>query len=218
MASYSYHVRAVEDGKVVLKKEFQRKTRALEVIENQIGLGRKVITRRELQKPEFTIIRDWGKRTHEAYQYAPAPLRTIYIHTSVTKQLSAGATRTAEKAQMRAVDDIAFARGFNGFSYSFGVFPSGRAYEGRGFLVVEAATEPHNYTSDSICTIGNTDAFKPTDAQIDAIVGIIKTGQRRGKYAQKLDIRGHREVAPKACPGRYFTDQMIAAVQARVNA
>jgi hypothetical protein len=215
-----YKVRAVnKDGLVVLEEVYQRRSRALDVVEAQVEKGRRVIVRRQVEAGKFIIVpaNEWGRRDHNPYEYAPKPLSTIFIHTSVTTQLGAGATMRAEKEQMRAVDNIAFGRGFNGFSYSFGVFPSGRAYEGRGFRVVEAATEPYNYTSDSICTIGNTDVFKPTEAQIDAIVGVIKEGQRQGHYAQKLDIRPHRAVAAKACPGVKFTDAMIAAIETRVN-
>lgn len=220
MDRITYVVRSVDrDGNVVFKEEYKEIGPALDKVRRQVERGRKAIVRREIEEAQFRIIpaEDWGRRAHTPYSYAPPKLKTIFLHTSVTKHLEASALKRTEMAEMRNVDNIAFGRGFNGFSYNFGVFASGRAYEGRGFRVVEAATDPYNFESDSICFIGNTDAFKPTDAAIDAVVAIIKLGQKRGHYAETLDIRGHREVAPKACPGRYVTDQMIAAVQARVN-
>ena len=215
-----YKVRALtKDGRVVFKDEYKRESVAVNAVERLVDKGRAVHIRRVVTEDDFRIepSSKWGIRSHSPYSYGIAPLRTIYIHTSVTTQLGALAPRLAERAQMRSVDNIAFGRGFNGFSYSFGVFPSGRAYEGRGLLVAEAATEPYNTSSDSVCCIGNTDAFNPTKAQIEGIIAVIKKGQRRGAYAHTLDVWGHRKVAAKACPGILFTDANIAYIQHQVN-
>ena len=215
-----YRVRAVtEDGRVVFKDSYKRESVAEAVANRLEDKWHTVRIRKAVTQSKFEIEgnHEWGIRPHDPYVIATGPLSTIYVHTSVTEQLSATAGRVEEQAQMRSVDNIAWGRGFNGFSYSFGVFASGRAYEGRGFLVSEAATEPYNTTSDSICCIGNTDAFNPTKAQIESIIGIIKRGQKRRSYARSLDIRGHREVAPKACPGVRFTDANINYIQHQVN-
>lgn len=148
----------------------------------------------------------------------PLPVSTVFVHTSVTDQLEPNATPTKEAEQMRRVQQVAFGRKFSDFSYSFGVFPSGRVYQGRGRDKAQAATEGFNSTSLSICTIGNTDIHPPTEDQLEAIVWLINHLQEaQAINPTHVDVRGHREVAPKACPGRLFTDAMITDIQQRVN-
>lgn len=215
-----YVVRALSPkGELIRKEAFRREGKYLDFVRAQVEKNRKVVVRSRIEEAKFTIEDNsvWGISGHTPYEVAPGPLRTIFIHTSVTKQLEAFASVKAERAEMRNVDRIAHGRGFNGFSYNFGVLPSGRAYEGRGFRVVEAATEDYNTTADSIVTIGNTDVFDPTEAQVLAIIGVIKEGQRRGHYAKKLEVFGHRKVAAKACPGAKFRDATIRRIEVAVN-
>jgi hypothetical protein len=219
MKIVSYEVRVIKDGEVKIERTFKEWNKAEDLIERAAQRGRKVVVERQVKKDTFRIEPNhkWSIRPHDPWTKAAGPLETVFLHTSVTTQLKSTATADEERAQMRSVDSIAYGRGFNGFSYNFGVFPSGRAYEGRGFLVVEAATEDYNSTSDSIATIGNTDAFEPTEAQIQAIIGIIKKGQKLGFYAKKLNVREHNEVAAKACPGKFFTDAVIRKIERAVN-
>lgn len=219
MKIVSYEVRVIKDGDVKIERTFKKWNKAQDLIERAAKNGRKVIVKRQVEKDRFRIEPNhtWGIRDHDPYVRVRGPLSTVFLHTSVTTQLGADASVAAERAQMRSVDSIAYGRGFNGFSYNFGVFPSGRAYEGRSFLVVEAATEDFNSTSDSIATIGNTDAFEPTEAQILAIIGIIKRGQKLGVYTKKLNVREHNEVAAKACPGKFFTDAVTRRIERAVN-
>ena len=217
-----YDVRVVnKDGKLVVKKRFVHADQAWNFAEDKLKWQRTVkVIRKNLEDPfKMQIIRpdQWGISDHDAWSKAPGPLDEVFFHTSVTKQLPKSATVAQEKEQMRAVDSIAHARGFNGFSYSWGILPSGRVYEGRGWLTVEAATLGFNEGSDSICFIGNTDAFKLTKEQELAALALIERGQKFGKLAAKLDLRAHNDVAPKACPGRFVTDEMIAGWQRKVN-
>lgn len=216
----TYKVRALDaKGNVEFKHTYRYLPKALEAVERKVEAGLATRIVQKVQREEFTIEPNnkWGIRPHDTWAVGASPISTIFIHTSVTQQLSALALPRQERGQMRSVDAIAHGRGYNGISYSFGVFPSGRAYEGRGFLVVEAATEGYNTSADSICTIGNTDVFSPTEAQIAGIVAIIKEGQRRGHYAKKISVRPHRAVAAKACPGAKFPDSLLDEIQRRVN-
>ena len=145
------------------------------------------------------------------------PVGQVFIHTSVTSQLPKKATVKQEKEAMLVLQGIAFGRGFSDISYSFVIFPSGRVYEGRGWGVTQAATLGFNDQSYSFCTGGNTDAFQETNPQVEAITRLINRGQRNGRIKKHVDVRGHREVAPKACPGAKFTDAEIQAVQRDVN-
>lgn len=118
---------------------------------------------------------------------------------------------------MLVLQGIAFGRGFSDISYSFVIFPSGRIYEGRGWGVVQAATLGFNDRSYSICTGGNTDAHQETNRQVASIIWLINRGQRLDRIRDRVDVRGHREVAPKACPGVKFTDDELQEVQKAVN-
>lgn len=216
-----YLVRVLDDnGQVKLKKEFKDIDEAFERAEKAIDRGNKVTIKKLVEIERFSIEDSsvWGIRNHDPYSFGPKPLSTLFLHTSVTTHLDISASVAEERAQMRNVDNIAFGRGFNGFSYTHGVFQSGRVYEGRGWGVVEAATEEFNTSSDSICFIGNTDAFKPSEASIEAVIATIKDGQKKGFLVkQGLNIRGHREVAAKACPGQFVTEAIVRGIERAVN-
>lgn len=218
-----YDVRvAQKDGTVVVKRRFKHKDKAFNFAQDKMRKQRSVRVKgvRVPDQPKRRIISasEWGRSSHGPYQYASGPLKQLYLHTSVTKHLPESATIEEEKAQMRSLDAIAKGRGFNGISYSFVIFPSGRIYEGRGWLVVEAATEGYNSSSDSICFGGNTDAFKPSAAALQSAEWLINAGQNDRKLTNTVDLVGHRKVAAKACPGKYVTDTMIEAMQRRVAA
>jgi hypothetical protein len=219
VAKVRYYVRALKDGDVVLKETFKRKNKALDFIERQIDKGRSASIRKVVSEGRFTIEGPdvWGRSAHNPYETGPKPVGTVFFHTSVTTQLSPAATAPQERAEMRKLDAIAKGRGFNGISYSVCIFPSGRAYYGRGWGVVEAATEGYNTTSDSVCFAGNTDSFPLTRAQKDAAVQVLRQGQLAGFLTVRgLSIRGHREVAAKACPGRHVSDDTLRAFERAV--
>lgn len=223
MAKVHYDVRVFNrKGDVVLKRTFKRKWPALKWVAKKLDNRRAAKITKKVQRDTFSIelAAKWGRSAHAPYSFGPKPVGTVFTHTSVTTQLAASARRWQERQEMRKLDAIARGRGFNGISYSICIFPSGRAYEGRGWGVVEAATEGHNTTSDSVCFVGNTDAFEPTQAQIAAYKAVIKKdGQPKGFLARRgLAIRPHRSVAAKACPGKYVTDAILANIERSVNA
>lgn len=217
-----YNVRVVEDGKVVLKRRFAAKDVALRFVADKLVRRRQVrIARQRVFQLETIQNTEWGLQPHEPWEKAAGPLRMAFLHTSVTTQLPVSASVEQEKEQMRLLDQIAHSRGFNGISYSWAIFPSGRCYEGRGDLVIEAATEGFNTSSDSFCFVGNGDVFALSSLQKVAVRMLIDRKQRQGHLVMTgLDVRGHREVSTqgKSCPGRMITDEDIEAVQRQVNA
>lgn len=173
-----------------------------------------------MSKPRHRIItrEQWGARPARANPGSVRdPVSQVFIHTSVTSQLPKDATVAQEKQAMLVLQGIAFGRGFSDISYSFVIFPSGRIYEGRGWGVTQAATLGFNDQSYSFCTGGNTDVHQETNRQVESIIWLINRGQKIGRIADRVDVRGHREVAPKACPGAKFTDAELQEVQRDVN-
>ena len=118
-----------------------------------------------------------------------------FIHHSVT---AAPPKDTAkERAAMRDLQQIAFSRGFDDFSYSFAIMPSGRIYEGRGKGKAGAHTLNYNSTSYGIVFVGNYETQEPTEAQLKAAKWLIHKHLKLGSKP----IRGHRQVYATACPG-----------------
>ena len=215
-----YDVRIVnKDGELVTKRRFLSKDKALNFVDEKL-IGR----RRATVKPgvEFVLVTfentAWGPAPHDPWVEAPKPISEVFIHHSVTKQLPATATIAEEKEQMRLLDQIAHGRGFNGISYCYVVFPSGRCWEGRGFGIVEAGTEGHNTSGDSIVLAGNYSAFEPTAVVLKAVTALINRAQRDGFFVKAgLNVRAHREVSQTSCPGDNVTAAQIATIQKNVN-
>ncbi len=215
-----YTVRVLEDGKVVNKRRFAAKDAAFNWAADKFHRGRKVtVSSRDVFKLVTFQNTAWLQDTHN-WVAAPKPIAKVFIHHSVTKQLPVTATVDEEREQMRFLDQIAHGRGFNGFSYCWAVFPSGRAWEGRGFGIIEAGTLNHNTDGDSIVLVGNYSQFTPNANQLKAITALINRGQRDGFFVQSgLDVIPHRDSGgdPTSCPGDKTTDGMIAGIQRAVN-
>ena len=214
-----YDVRILDDGKLVTKKRFAAKTAAVNWLSDKLkGLREGKIRGVRVFELETFQNSEWGLAPHDPWQSAPTPVSTLFIHHSVTTQLPKSASVADEKEQMRILDQIAHGRGFNGISYCWVIFPSGRCYEGRGWGVVEAATEGHNTDSDSIVFAGNYSSFALSEEQQAAVRALINKAQAQGFLVKSgLDVRAHRETSQTSCPGAKITDAMIAGIQKAVN-
>lgn len=216
-----YDVRVLnKDGKLVTKKRFKAKDAAVNFAADKLVRRRQVkIRRREVFALETFSNTTWGPAPHDPWTPAPRPVKTVFIHHSVTQQLPVSASVDQEKAQMKLLDQIAHGRGFNGISYCWAVMPSARCWEGRGFGIIEAATENFNTSADSIVLAGNYSSFAMNDEQKQAIIALIKRGQRDGFFITRgLDVRAHREVSATSCPGSKISDALIQEIQKAVNA
>jgi hypothetical protein len=133
------------------------------------------------------------------------PARDVWIHHTVTGTYL---PNPGPAAGARAIQQIAFSRGFNDISYSFLVFHNGMIVEGRGWGVVGGHTRNHNSTSHAICYVGNyQDTHHPTRQQEESARWLISEGQRLGYIATGTKpTGGHRDVGATACPGvRVYT-------------
>ncbi len=214
-----YTVRVLEDGKVVRKRRFAAKDRAFNWAAEKLHRGRRVtVSRKDVFKLVTFENTAWGPSPHDPWVPAPKPISEVFIHHSVTAQLPATATVEQEKAQMKLLDQIAHGRGFNGISYCWAVMPSARAWEGRGFGIVEAGTEGHNTSGDSIVLVGNYSEFVPSADQKKAVIALINRGQRDGFFVKSgLNVRAHREVSQTSCPGDKVTNAWVNEIQQAVN-
>lgn len=216
-----YTVRVVKDGQLVEKRRFLLKDRAfIWAKDNLFGRRQVKVTQRRIFKLEVHQNTDYQLLPHDPWVSANGTFEAVFLHTSVTKQLAVTASEQEERDQMELLDQIAHSRGFNGISYTWAIFPSGRAWEGRGDRVIEAATEGFNTTTDSIVFVGNGDVFPLSALQKKAAVALINRKQKKGVYVEgTLNVRGHREVSTqgKSCPGTKITDADIAAIEKAVN-
>src|SRR3990167_1542256 len=113
----------------------------------------------------------------------------VFIHHSVTAQLSPDALVTAEEEQMRALEAVGQSRFGTGISYNVVIFPSGRAYRGVSCDRRGTHTGGRNSTVRSICFAGNYETNRPTDAQIATAAAIVAQG-RDLWWRQDAPLRG----------------------------
>ncbi|GAA2228771.1 hypothetical protein GCM10010413_26520 [Promicromonospora sukumoe] len=143
----------------------------------------------------------WGARYPDGDLTLTGPAVEVWVHHSVTAQLSPGATVAAEAEQMRALESVGQTRFGTGISYNVVIFPSGRAYQGVSWNRRGTHTGGRNSTSRSICFAGNYEANNPTAAQISTAAAIYGAGKDRW-WTRGAPLGGHRDVSQTACPGR----------------
>lgn len=148
----------------------------------------------------------WGARYRAGFadRSANYPLPYAWTHHSVTKHLSENASVAEEKVQMRILERIGQQRFNGGISYTFVIFPSGRAYMGTGASRRGAHTGGFNTLGIGTVFAGNYDEHKPSAAaeatyaellkELESI-GVLRNGQTNGGHR---DAPGH---SWNACPG-----------------
>lgn len=144
----------------------------------------------------------WGARYRDGDITLSGLANEVFLHHTVTAQLSANATVAQEQAQMRNIEAIGQSRFKYGISYNVIIFPSGRAYQGVSWNRRGAHTGGLNSTSRSICFAGNYETNRPTEAQLQTAGAILREGRNKW-WTKNAPLRSHRDVAQTACPGRH---------------
>ena len=162
---------------------------------------------------------EWGS----TYDYArrhlsrPAPVAKVEtcLHTTVTVAPDVLPPYGDEREAMRLLERIGTQRFGSGLSYNAVAFPSGNAYDGQPLnnKATHSEYQRWNWDRASIALCGNYDKDRPTAAML-ATVAAIQAEWLRDGVIQTVTLRGHYEVAAKACPGRYAIKRMddIAAM------
>jgi hypothetical protein len=100
----------------------------------------------------------------------------------------------AEKKEQRGIQNFHLdVRRWCDYAYHYGIGPSGRIYEGRGFEVFGAHSPGRNH-EPAVVLQGTYSSQFPTDAQHRAVYALME-------HIDAGDLRGHRENSPTTCPG-----------------
>ncbi|HZJ83998.1 MAG TPA: N-acetylmuramoyl-L-alanine amidase [Syntrophomonadaceae bacterium] len=116
----------------------------------------------------------------------------IIIHHSASSDVSAAEIHRWHKNQ-----------GFSGIGYHYLIRKNGKIEEGRPLDSLGAhAGNGGNPDSVGICLTGNFQEYSPEPIQIDALVKLIQ--YLNDHYKKNLQIIGHKDINPTACPGQHF--------------
>ena len=145
---------------------------------------------------------EWGAK-HGRGALDPGPEPRVVIHHSYRPALNPDATPLEEQAAWASIErHHVLTNGWAGIGYNFGVAPSGRVYEGRGWEYRGAHAGPVNGSSIGICLLINGRVTEPTAAMVGAVRRLIRLGLDLGEIAPDYTVSGHRDhMAGRTCPG-----------------
>lgn len=154
----------------------------------------------------------WGAVHEDGFGVAPLPAEEMWLHHSVALMpdiqwidANGDGVDDSEVAAMRQLEEIGEDRFGRGISYTHGVVPSGRIYEGHGVDRQGAHTAGRNSRARAIVWLGNFDVHKPTRAMIRSTAWLLQEYVRRG-WLRVARLNGGHQQAPDAqtaCPGRH---------------
>jgi hypothetical protein len=159
---------------------------------------------------KITTREEWGA-AYGIGKPVPGPWNEVVIHTAAGavlpgdwKALAAAALTLdyTERQQMRGVERYhAVTRGWGRGGYSFFIFRDGTICEMNGWLRQGVHTQGRNSSALGVCFAGHGDLQAATEAQWLAAEWLIREGIRLGHLTPSPVITGHRDYAPKSCPG-----------------
>tara|TARA_X000000368_G_scaffold37316_2_gene27231 strand:+ start:10639 stop:11370 length:732 start_codon:yes stop_codon:yes gene_type:complete len=143
---------------------------------------------------------EWGAEPARWTTNQKRPVDHVFIHHGAT--LLKDHSQEGEAAIARAYQRYHFGKSWADIAYSFLIgLKSGRIYEARGWFNRPGATKNWNHRSYAICIIGDTTQQVISDEAVQAIHNLIKEGIKLGYILPDFNIRGHRDVKNKDCPG-----------------
>lgn len=152
----------------------------------------------------------WGAKRPRWTTRLRKPVDHVFIHHGAT--LLEDNSQEGESRILRAYQNYHFGKAWADIAYSFAVGTmSGHTYELRGWNNRPGATKGWNHRSYAICIIGDTTRQELSETAIEAIRNLIGQGVKSGLIAPNFELKGHRDVANKDCPGSrayYRLDQM----------
>jgi N-acetylmuramoyl-L-alanine amidase len=132
----------------------------------------------------------------------PAPKSLIVIHHSASPHVDCGVGQAREMEIVRGIErHHVETNGWAGLGYSFLVFQSGDAFEGRGWGRVGAHTPGRNSTSYGVCLVINGDRHTPTEAALEAVRRLVAVGIEGKFIAPSFRVGAHRQFKATDCPG-----------------
>jgi peptidoglycan recognition protein len=152
----------------------------------------------------ITYRETWGARYGRGAILTATPGQVI-IHHFGSPHVSPDATPATEAAVMRSVErHHVEGNGWAGLAYGWVVMPSGRVYEGRGWMREGAHTPGWNDRSVGIAVAMDAEVHQPTPESLAAVWELIRIGIDGGALQPGPGISGHRDHRQTTCPGRHL--------------
>ena len=100
-------------------------------------------------------------------------------------------------------------QGWSGIGYHYVIRKDGSVEMGRPEWAIGAHAEGENWKSIGIHVCGNFEYVSPTKEQIEAVSYLVGwLCEKYGLIPNAEHVKGHRDLMPTACPGRYLYDEM----------
>lgn len=135
-----------------------------------------------------------------------SPVRYITVHHDGMDPFF-DTDQRATAARIEAIRRAHRRRGWGDIGYHYVVDRAGRVWEGRSLRYQGAHVKNKNYANIGIVVLGNFDKQQPTQAQLASVRQLVGSLMDRF-HVPTSRVYTHQELAPTACPGRYFQQFM----------
>lgn len=143
----------------------------------------------------------WGAAAPRWPASPRGPLVAVVLHHTDMPTAGLAPDRAAEASHVRAIQRAHFDREFADIGYHFVVVPSGRIYLGRPLWALGAHVAGHNSGTVGVAVAGDFDVEHPSEAALAAVGAVLR---HLIPGAARVPLVGHRDLAPKNCPGEHL--------------